>query len=51
MSGSIADMMRRPVSKSFRTAHASYSATCSAGRKFEPAHTQLRAPHAKNSSA
>lgn len=51
INGSIAAMMRRPLSKFFSMTQASYSAICSRGMKFEPAHTQLRAPQAKNSSA
>ncbi|RML93574.1 hypothetical protein APX70_200222 [Pseudomonas syringae pv. maculicola] len=51
ISGIMADMICRPLSKFFSITQASYSATCSLGRKLEPAHTQLLAPQAKNSSA
>src|SRR5262249_41607113 len=51
MKGSSADMIRRPLTKSFSIAHARYRAMCSSGRQLPPPHTQPFAPQAKNSSA
>ena len=46
MSGSIADMILRPLPKSPFRAQARYSAMCASGAKLEPAQTQDRAPQA-----